>query len=309
MGQSYIHSPLIFSNPLSEKLNKNIYLKLEMLQPSGSFKDRGIGHLCESLANENGRGFVSSSGGNAGMAVAYAAKRLNLPATVIIPKTTSNMMVEKLQNSGAKTIIHGENWNEADELAHEKTKELGLNYIPPFDHPLIWEGYQNLVSEFKEDNFKPQAIILAVGGGGLYAGIMQGLYNLGWYDVDVITAETQGAASLAKAVKASKRIKLDKIETIAGTLGAKQIAAHAFEWTQKHPPKPQILSDKQAVSSCLKFAEDHRLLVEPACGAALSVVYDNLDVINDYNDICIIVCGGNGVNIDLLRTWQQQFEL
>ena len=309
MGPSYIHSPLIQSLPLSNLLNKRVFLKLDLLQPSGSFKDRGIGNLCNHLAKENSKGFISSSGGNAGMAVSYAAQRLNLPATVIVPTCTSELVVQKLKDSGAQIVLHGDNWNDADDLAHQKAQELKLDYIPPFDHPLVWQGHETLVHELKQDNFKPGAILLAVGGGGLYLGVMQGLYALGWKDVSVVTCETEGADSMAQAVNQGKHVSLDKIDTIAKSLGAKQIAEHAFEWTQKHPPVPLVVSDKHAVDACLKFAKDHRLMVEPACGAALSAAYENHPALKDIDDICIIVCGGNDVSIDLLRHWQQQFGL
>lgn len=310
MYPSFIKSPLIQSIPLSESTSKNIYLKLEMLQPSGSFKDRGIGNLCEHLAHEGSQGFVSSSGGNAGMAVAYAGHRLNLPVTVIIPTTTSSLMVGKLKNSGADVIVHGNNWNEADELAQQKSQELNFGYIPPFDHPKIWQGYESIVDELKEQQVKPDAIVLSVGGGGLFTGILQGLEKHGWLkEVTLLTAETAGAASMATAIAEKKHIKLDEINTLAGTLGAKQVAPKAFEWSQKASVLPQVVTDKQAVSACLKFAHQHRLLVEPACGAALSVVYDNLQGLKPFNNIVVVVCGGNGISSALLEQWKHQFNL
>ena len=137
----------------------------------------------------------------------------------------------------------------------------------------------------------------------------QGLHTLGWNDVALITAETEGAASLAESVKQHQRIKLDKINTIAVTLGAKQICEQAFEWTQKHPVFPQTVTDKEAVNACLRFAEDHRLLVEPACGASLALLYEKRAIIEKFDNIVVIVCGGSGVNLALLSQWQKQFGL
>ncbi|MGD9592788.1 MAG: pyridoxal-phosphate dependent enzyme [Candidatus Berkiella sp.] len=303
------HTPLLLSHALSSLTKRNIYLKYEALQPSGSFKDRGVGALCLYYAKQSVNGFISSSGGNAGLAVAYASKALKIPAKVIIPTTTPAIMKEKLLAENVEVMIEGENWNAADLLARKLSEELGYAYIPPFDHPVIWKGYVSLIDELLQDKIKPNAIIVSVGGGGLFSGLAQGLHTVGWQDVALITAETIGAASLAESVKQRQRVKLDKIDTIAVTLGAKQICQQAFEWTQKHPVFAQTVTDKEAVNACLRFADDHRLLVEPACGASLALLYENRPILEQFDNIVVIVCGGNGVNPTLLSQWQKQFGL
>ena len=309
MKPLHIHTPLLLSHPLSQMMGSNVFLKLEALQPSGSFKDRGVGTLCVHYAKQNVNGFISSSGGNAGMAVAYASKALGIPAKVIIPKTTPPIMVKMLQAESVEVIIEGDNWDAADALAREIATKEGFAYIPPFDHPVIWQGYHSLINELQQDEVKPDAIIVSVGGGGLFSGLAQGLATIGWHDIPLVTAETSGAASLANAVKEKKRIRLDKIDTIAVTLGAKQICQEAFDWTQKRPVFPQVVTDKEAVNACLRFADDHRLLVEPACGAALALLYEKRSILQQFKNIVVIVCGGNGVNLDLLKGWQKQFNL
>lgn len=309
MRKLSIATPLIHSHALSAMSGRNIYLKCEMLQPSGSFKDRGIGALCLHYANEKVPGFISSSGGNAGLAVAYASQVLNIPATVIVPETTPAIMVKKLEAEKALVIVEGENWDAADAKARELASQEGYAYIPPFDNPIIWQGYMPIIEELKEQTIKPDAIVVSVGGGGLYSGLVQGLHAKGWEDVVMITAETIGAASLATAVKEKKRIRLESINTIATTLGAKQICQRAFDWTQKHPTYPQTVTDKEAVSACLNFANDHRFLVEPACGAALAVVYEKREILQQYNNVVVILCGGSGVNLPLLEKWKKEFGL
>lgn len=305
----FVHTPLLHSHPLSRFSQRAIYLKMEALQSSGSFKDRGIGTLCQFYAKQGAMGLVCSSGGNAGMAVAYASKKLNLPATIIIPTITPLSMVNKLKAEKVKVILHGENWNAADELAKEIAKSQSLAYIPPFDHPLIWQGHASIVHELKKDGIKPDAILLAVGGGGLYAGIVQGLQEVDWAEVTIITAETTGAASFAQSVQANQRIILPQIDTVAVTLGAKQISQRAFELSKQHPTKPQVVSDQEAVKACLNFANDHRILVEPACGAALAVVYEKRKIIQQFKNIVIIICGGSGVDLNLLNEWRKKFAL
>ncbi|MFI4937672.1 MAG: pyridoxal-phosphate dependent enzyme [Candidatus Berkiellales bacterium] len=305
----YIHTPILQSHILSQLIQKKVYLKYESLQPSGSFKDRGIGLLCQHYAKEGVKGYIASSGGNAGMAVAYASQVHHLPATIVIPKTTPHMMVAKLKAENAQVIVAGDDWDAADQVANEMAKTQNLAYIPPFNHPTIWQGYETIIEELVKDKIKPDAILLSVGGGGLYSGIAQGLHRVGWQDVAIITAETAGAASLAASMLAKKRVHLDKIETIAVTLGAKQICQNAFEWTQKHPTYPETVTDKEAVMACLRFADDHRLLVEPACGASLAVIYEKRAVLQQFHSIVVIVCGGSGVSLSLFKEWLQQFGL
>lgn len=119
---------------------------MEALQPSGSFKNRGIGFICSHYAQvEKARSFVSSSGGNAGLAVAYSGRLLKVPVKVIVPQSTPSFMVQKIQREGAEVIIHGKDWNGADVLARELAEEPGSFYISPFDHPLIWKGHASLI--------------------------------------------------------------------------------------------------------------------------------------------------------------------
>jgi L-serine/L-threonine ammonia-lyase len=309
MLKLYNQTPLLHSHPLSNLLGRSIYLKCESLQPSGSFKDRGIGNLCLHYAKQKAKGFVSSSGGNAGLAVAFASQALHLQAKVVVPKVTPQMMIKKLQAEKAEVIVTGEDWNAADKIAQEISEKEGYAYIPPFNNPLIWEGYTSMIREIQQDKIKPEAILLSVGGGGLLSGVCQGLHEIGWEDVAVITAETEGAASLATSVKAGKRIKLEHMHTVAVTLAAKQICEKAFEWTQKHPVFPQTVTDKEAVEACLHYAEDHRQLVEPACGAALAVLYQQREIVKQFSSIVVIICGGSGVNLALLEKWKKDFNI
>ena len=304
MKQLFIQTPLLYSHVLSEHTGKEIYLKCESLQPSGSFKDRGIGELCEHEAAKSSFEFICASAGNAGLAVAYAAKLLNKPAVIVIPKTTPSLYVKKLEFEKAKVILEGENWDEANEFALKKSKIEGLTYIHPFDHPIIWQGYTSIIKEIQASDLKPDALIVSVGGGGLYSGLVQGCEEVNWKNVTMITAETEGAASFAASFRAKKRVRLEKIDTIAKTLGAKEICEQAFKWSQIHPTVTEVVTDQQAISACLHFANDHRQLVEPACGAALAVAYNRSSVLDPFHRIVIIVCGGSGVSLSLLNKWK-----
>lgn len=133
-------------------------------------------------------------------------------------------------------------------------------------YSLLWKGHASLVHEVKAVGMKPDAVVVAVGGGGLLCGVIQGLHEIGWSDVTVFTAETSGAASLAESVKAGKLITLDKIDTIALSLGARRVAEQAFEWTHKHPVIPLVVSDAKAVNAVFQFADDQRVLLNLPVG-------------------------------------------
>lgn len=307
MKPLHLDTPLLESNAMSKKTGRQIFLKMDALQPTGSFKIRGIGHLCSQLARDGARGFVTSSAGNGGLAVAYAGRKLNTPVTVVVWNTVSEMTREKLRKEGAEIIVHGNDWMEANSFAQSMCEENGVCFVHPFDHPLLWEGHASLIHEVKAVGIKPDAVVVAVGGGGLLCGVVQGLHEVGWGDVTVFTAETSGAASLAESVKAGKLITLDKIDTIALSLGARRVAEQAFEWTHKHPVIPLVVTDAHAVNAVFQFAQDQRVLVEPACGAALAVVYDRNPELMNYEKILIVVCGGCSVNLDLLEQWKESF--
>jgi L-serine/L-threonine ammonia-lyase len=299
----HIQTPLVLSNALSKLTKKNIWLKLDALQPSGSFKNRGVGFACEEYASKGAKRFVSSSGGNAGLAVAYAARMLKLPAVVVVPQTTSAHAKKLLALEGAEVIVHGASWQEANELAQSMLTSSDA-FIHPFDNPLLWQGHASMIDEVAAAGIKPDAVLLSVGGGGLMCGVIEGLMRNGWADVPVIAVETEGAASLNLAVRSGELKALEAITSIATTLGAKQVCKQAFELTRTHEVKSVVVSDGEAVSACRLFLDDHRLLVEPACGAALSPIYQQLDVIKPYSTILVVVCGGASTTAEQLQSYK-----
>ncbi|MCB1119268.1 MAG: pyridoxal-phosphate dependent enzyme [Chlamydiia bacterium] len=137
--------------------------------------------------------------------------------------------------------------------------------------------------------------IFAVGGGGLFCGIVQGLKDVGWDALPIFTAETEGASSFAQSVHAKKLVTLETVNTIATSLAAKTIAKQALEDALTHTVFPKIITDQQALNATSHFVRDHRLLVEPACGAALSLVYEQLIDSSQFPTLLVIVCGGNAI--------------
>jgi L-serine/L-threonine ammonia-lyase len=186
--------------------------------------------------------------------------------------------------------------------------EPGAVYVPPFDHPDIWDGNATLIDEaVTQAGF--DVVVCAVGGGGLMCGVLQGLHRNRLAHVPVIAVETAGAASFRAAVQAGKLVTLEGIDTVATSLGAQRVAREAFDWTQRHDIRSVTVTDRQAVSACLRFADDMRTLVEPACGAALAAGYDNLPELAQFQRPLIVVCGGIGVDLAKLESWKIRFGL
>ncbi len=291
----HIKTPLI-SSKLSSVPGLEVQLKLENLQPVQSFKIRGIGHICTELYKTGARHFVSSSGGNAGYAVAYAGKELGAKVNVFVPRTSSQTTIEKLKSLNAEVIQIGSDWNETNEYALNFSQEHQAQYISPFDHPLIWEGHSTLIDELAQQTSKPDAIILSVGGGGLLCGVLQGLHKNSWQDVPVIAVETEGTQSLAASMKANKLITLSNISGIATSLGSRTVAKEAFAWTKKHDIRSLVVSDEEALSACMNFKAAHDYLVEPACGASLAAL-NHSAVLAGLQSVIVIVCGGINTNL------------
>lgn len=313
----YLQTPLVRSIPLSNLAGRDIYIKLDCLQPSGSFKDRGMAHLCKALQSTKGtQKLIASSGGNAGLAVATVGPKLGMQVSVVVPESTKSNVIERLKSLDADVTIHGKIWNEADLLARKRVEEdPQAEYVSPYDNPLLWTGHSTVVDEIVEELPNVGGIIVSVGGGGLICGVFEGLekHSLS-SQTKVVACETEGAASFGKSwLNDKQRIRLETISSIATSLGALEVTEVALERAKKHlesggTVETGICTDVEALEACFCFAADHRILVEPACGAALAAVYSNrlrkqtLEGI--YGPLVIEVCGGSGVNLDLLNMWK-----
>jgi L-serine/L-threonine ammonia-lyase len=298
----HIETPYVESRALSDRSGRSIWLKFESAQPSGSFKLRGIGHACETYFARGAQRFISSSGGNAGLAVAYAGRQLALPVIVVVPETTPARARELLRLEQAEVIVHGASWQEANAYA-QSLLGAGDAFLHPFDDPLLWQGHASMIDEMARHGHKPDAVVLSVGGGGLLCGVVEGLHRNGWQDIPVLAVETEGTASLHAALQAGHPVELAAVRGVATSLGARRVCDQALTWAQSHPIHSLLVSDPAALGACEQFLSDHRVLVEPACGAALSVVYDGHPVLDAYSSLAIIVCGGATTTIDQIRQW------
>ena len=296
MSVLHIQTPLIESRALSALMRRPVWLKLENTQPSGSFKLRGIGHACQWHVRQGATGFVSSSGGNAGLAVAYAGRQLGVPVTVVVPQTATERAKELICMEEASVIVHGAAWDQAH--SHAQTlASASAPLIHPFDDPLLWEGHASLVDEVAHAGLRPDLLVCSVGGGGLLQGMLTGLDRQAWQDTAVLAVETEGAASFCVALQSGHPVTLPVMKTIANSLASARVCDAVVNSALSHTVRSALVSDAQALSACQRFAHDHRILVEPACGAALAALYENHPAVGDAHSVLVVVCGGVGIEL------------
>jgi len=275
-----------------------------------------MAHLCATFQKEGTSELISSSGGNAGLAVATVGARLGLGVSVIVPETTKPLVIAKLESLGAKVTIHGENWNAADALARERVDASSgkAKYVSPYDNPLLWTGHSTLVDEIANqlEEEKVGAIVVSVGGGGLLCGVLEGCARRK-LSTKVIASETDGASCFKQSWEAGDVVTLPGIDSIATSLGATSCTPVALERARSHDGgfATTACTDEEAVDACVRFARDHRMLVEPACGASLAVAYSERlreAYLQDVDGpIVLEVCGGSGVDIDLMHGWKKEY--
>lgn len=267
--------------------------------------------------------FYCSSGGNAGLACATSALSLGSKATIVVPTITSPLMKAKLLALGVEVHQVGKNWAAAD--AHLRENLLANDptgvYVPPFDHPDIWEGASSIVEELREQIDGPiDGIVCSVGGGGLLNGIMQGVEAASWpagKKPRVLAVETHGADSLHASVVAGKHITLPEMASAATSLGATRVSSETWRHAQNPNLTSLVLSDADAAVSCVRFADDALLLVEMACGATVATAYRGdlraqlgkglSDEEWARKNVVLEVCGGAGVTLEMLQEYRSKY--
>jgi L-serine/L-threonine ammonia-lyase len=238
-------------------------------------------------------------------------------------------MVEKLKTLGADVVQYGLHWSEADTFLRKEllARDEGGVYVPPFDHEDLWEGHSTLVDEVERQlgslNKEYDAIVCSVGGGGLFAGIMEGLQRHGRLrggkrrEAKVLVMETEGADSLNYSLREGQLKRLDAITSIATSLGATQVARKAFEWGQRPEVTSCVFSDAEAAMACVNFADDERIVVESACGVSIAPAYnDTLHTLlypeltdEEFSrlNIIIVACGGSNVTLKVLEGYKEKY--
>src|SRR5882757_6769354 len=238
-------TPLMSCNPVREAADSaaNLQLKLECLQVTGSFKARGAVNKLKSLAPDaTARGIITASGGNHGLAVAYAGMIARVPTTIYLPVTVSEQKIRKLTRWGARLVIEGASWDDSNRAALAVAERERMAYFHPFADPVIIAGQGTIGLEILEDAPDIDTLIVAIGGGGLISGIGIAAHSIR-PDIKVIGVEPVGAATVYKSLKAGHLIELDKIETAAGPLGARASEQLNLDLVREHVAEIFLITD------------------------------------------------------------------
>ena len=288
-----VRTPCPLSLPLSEATGSTIYCKLEYLQRTGSFKERGARNALLLLSADQRRlGVIAASAGNHALGVAYHAQLLGVPATVVMPSFAPLTKVVNCRKFGANVILHGANISEARERADQLASQGGLTYINGFDDPAIIAGQGTLGLELAAQVPDLDAVIVPIGGAGLIAGICVALKHLK-PKVRILGVEPERAASFTAALEAGKPVSIQMKPTLADGLAVPKVGTNAFALAKDRIDRTVLVGEHDLARAVLRLMELEKAVVEGAGAAPLAVCLAGLapELVN--KQIVLLLCGGN----------------
>ena len=268
-------------------------LKLECLQVTGAFKVRGANNAILLMSEEErSRGVVTASGGNHGIAVAYAAHASKCPAVIYLPETSGMDKAERARAWGAEVIRIGEVWDDSERAALKRAKQDGLTYIHPFADPAVIAGQGTIAREMLKQSPDIDVIVAGVGGGGLISGIAIAAKSMK-PEIKVIGVEPVGAPTLSTSLAADKVTTLEKIESAAGTLSPKRSAQINLDIIREKVDEVVLVSDEQMRDAARWLWFEMNQGVELAGAAPLAAIRTGKINVPD-DQIVAVVVNGNG---------------
>ena len=290
-GQIY-GSPCPKSLAFSRSLELTAYFKLENLQQTGSFKERGALNRLEALSpEERARGVVAASAGNHAQGVAYNARQLGIPAFIVMPVGTPLTKVKNTRSFEAEVVLKGSNYDEAFEFASEVAREQDRVLIHAFDDPRIIAGQGTIGLELLEQVPDLDAVVVPVGGGGLIGGVATAIKSLR-PQVRVIGVQTEALPAMRQSLSAGEVVLLPPAITIADGIAVKRPGRLTFPLVQRYVDEVVIVSDQEIAAAILLLLEREKTLAEGAGAAALAAVhYRKVDLTG--KRVVMLVSGGN----------------
>lgn len=269
-------------------IDAQIYLKLESLQHTGSFKPRGAFN-CILSSSVPAAGVIAASGGNHGAAVAYAAQKLGLAAEIFVPTISSPNKVERLRQYGAKVNVIGNAYAEALAASQERASVTGALSIHAYDDARVLAGQGTLGMELEEQIGSVDAILIAVGGGGLIGGVAA------WYQsrVRIIGVEPELAPSLYNSLEAKEPVDVQTGGIAADSLGARRVGEMMFPIAQKHVERVVLVADHQIREAQKRLWHKLRMVAEPGGAAALAALLSSRFKPAVGERVAVVLCGGN----------------
>lgn len=285
-------SPCPYSLLLSRLLNAEIYCKLDHLQVTGSFKERGArNRLMKLTDDERRRGVVAASAGNHALALAYHGTELGIAVTVVMPIYAPLTKVTNTRSFGATVVLHGEHYDAAREHALSLATDGGPVYIPGFDDPDIVAGAGTIGLEILEEVPDVDAILVPVGGGGLIAGVALAVKSIR-PEVKVIGVEAANAPTLRRSLDAGEVVKIPTSPTLADGLAVAEVGRLCFDLARQYVDDVVLVDEAHLAKAVLRLLEMEKTVVEGAGAAALAAMLQH-DLGLAGKKVVLCLCGGN----------------
>ncbi len=292
------YSPCQVSHDLSELAGHPIYLKLENLQRTGAFKERGaLNRLLQLTPEQRARGVIAASAGNHAQGVAFHAARLGIRARIVMPQPTPLVKVSATRGFGAEVILHGANYDEACEEATRLQQEKQLTFIHPFDDDEVIAGQGTIGLEILEQLPDVEAIVVPIGGGGLIGGIACAVKEAR-PDVRIVGVQTERLASMLRAVEAGAPVTLPAQATIADGIAVRRAGERTFPLVRRYVDEIVTVDEEEISSAILVLLEKEKTLAEGAGAAALAALLQGKTHLHAEKTVAL-VCGGN-IDVTLL---------
>jgi threonine dehydratase len=299
LNGSIYRTPCARSETLSLQTGRNIFLKLENLQMTGSFKERGALNKIATLTPEqSARGVVAASAGNHAQGVAHHATQRGIHSVIVMPLTTPLVKVQATRGFGAEVVLHGANYDEACEEATRRCEAEGMTFIHPFDDPLVMAGQGTIGLELLEQIENLEAVVVPIGGGGLIGGIACAVKE-SKPDVRVIGVQTARLPSMKEAVREHHPVTLEPATTIADGIAVRRAGEVTLPVIERYVDEIVTVNEDEIASAILTLLEREKTLAEGAGAAGLAAVLQKRTSLPAFTRTAVIVGGGN-IDVTLL---------
>ncbi len=294
---------------MSRRLDNRVWLKREDLQPVFSFKLRGAYNKMSRLSPEQlAAGVVAASAGNHAQGVAMAAQKLNVKATIVMPRTTPQIKVDAVRNRGARVVLHGDSFDEASVYARKLVDEKAMTYVHPFDDPDVIAGQGTIGMEIVRQHQKPlDALFVPVGGGGLLAGVAAYVRYV-WPDTRIVAVEPEDAACLQLAMQKGRRATLSEVGLFADGCAVAQIGKETFRVIRNTVDEVITISTDEMCAAIKDIFEDTRSIAEPAGALALAGLKKYVERTGVTGEHLLAIVSGANTNFDRLRYISERTE-
>jgi threonine dehydratase len=286
-------TPLMSAAPLRSRglAAETLTLKLESLQATGSFKARGaINKLLSLGAAEGARGIVTASGGNHGVAVAYAGWVASRPATVYVPEGIAPLKAQKIEAWGAELVVEGQVWDDSNRAALARAERDGLTYFHPFADPAVIAGQGTVALEILEAAPATDVMLVAIGGGGLISGMAVAAKAL-QPGIRIIGIEPVGAPTLHASLAAGHVVELSAITTRVPTMAAKKTEAVNLDIVRRHVEEVLLVTDEEMAEAARLLWYELGLAVDLSGAASLAALQSGRFRPRPGEQVCALICG------------------